>query len=848
MPHQNNLRNLRWHKVDAIIKGNNTLSTSPYSIVEAILQDIKTILYWQNPFFFHINNHPFKTKTQKGHTMHLSIILINHTQDEAQLFTSALHDYFQDPWNSRNISLIEISPPKLRKGIEIINENPLSEVSYKNEISVEFLTPLPFKPLHPKKRCYIGKSEFLSLIYDRLDRLFPNIEKPLVDENAFEILPYWCYDELIMPSTSQPGHNRYINGCIGKVYFKGNLSEIIEPLAVCSELHAGTSLSYARGYYIIHRKSSSYISSLPILKELQFYLEKNKEELKDQNITEIAKQLANELTQGTYTPTPYQAFKPQGADLLTGKLHWKDRVIQSLLYKILKNPIDNILPLSVVSFRPHISEEDIMRKIQEAQQLGLNRTLTFSIKNFYASVDHDKLIKILNRYIPLHDSFIIETIRKILKSGYILENTLYETQKGLPPASPLSPLLSNLYLIDIDKALTNQETQILRHADTYLIMSTSHDILTEKLQLARQILKDLNLLINENTVKFGNPSEPIKFAGIMIHSEQKEKTLRKPLYITKPETHLNLSSDTLQVSTKKQNPANYPLNRINEIVITTDTTLTTPLIRECARLNIPITISSTFNNTIAFLRPAYKSHYDSVTEHTKTYQTLSQETLLLYAKQIASLKIKSYEILFSKKKILTQNLKSKLSQTVHQINQAQYLDTVRGYEAISTRQIYSELNKLIKIEAFHIKKRKRENPDPINSLMNILSHLTFNRIRTLVYAYSLNPYLGFLHSPQNNYESLVADLHELMRAKMDSLLIKVINQNIIKISDFEQKSGRYILKSPALQKFILIFEDFMNTYYNTEYRTIHDYLTRQIRHIKDWATRKTEEITFEIPW
>ncbi len=93
-------------------------------------------------------------------------------------------------------------------------------------------------------------------------------------------------------------------------------------------------------------------------------------------------------------------------------------------------------------------------------------------------------------------------------------------------------------------------------------MSTSDDILTEKLQLARQLLKNLKLAINENTVKFGNPSEPIKFAGIIIHSEPKEKTLRKPLYITTPQTSLKLSSETLQISIKKQNPDNIPLKRI----------------------------------------------------------------------------------------------------------------------------------------------------------------------------------------------------------------------------------------------------------------------------------------------
>ncbi|MDI6714685.1 MAG: CRISPR-associated endonuclease Cas1 [Thermodesulfovibrio sp.] len=841
------LEDLTWHRIRADFVANHTLSISPYSIVEAVIQDIKTFLDWQKPLFFHIDGKPLKVKIHKNEKFSVSIILINHTTEESHLLANSLYEYFQDPWNSRNISLKKIYPPQLRKIDDIINENSYLELLNQKEICIEFLTPLPIKPLHPKKRCYINKTAFINLFFQRIEKLYPFHEGLLIQEKAFDILFYWCYDELIVPSSSQPGNNRYINGCIGKVYFRGDISQIFKLLIICSELHLGTSLSYARGYYIIHKTSASYLTSMPLKELLQFYVEKNKDNLHNQSINQIARELLIEFLKGTYIPKPYTAFKLEGTEFLTGQLYWKDFVIQSLIYRILKNPIDNLLPLSVVAFRPHISEKDIKEKIEEALQLGFNKTLVFTIKGFYSDVNHEKLIEILSKYIPLKDHVIIKLIERFLKVGYTFENNYYETPKGLPPGSPLSPLLANLYLIEVDNALNTSDIHILRHADTYLLMSTSEDILTEKLQTAKQLLRQLKLSINENSIKFGTPQEPIKFAGITITEKQKDKILRKPLYITTPGTYLNLSSDTIKISFQDQNNT-IPINRISEIIITTDTTLTTPLIRKCAKLSIPITISHNFNSPVIICKSNFKSHYDSIINHILRYRSLSEESILLYAKEIATLKIKGYEILFARKKTLSKALKEKLSLARQKILQSQSIDIIRGYEAIASKDIYNELNKLIKKPQFQIKGRKRLKPDPINSLMNLCSHLIFNRIRTFVYAYSLNPYLGFLHSCQNNYESLVADIHELMRAKMDAFIIKLINLDSIKISDFKETNTGFIMNSSSVNEFIIHFEEYLNTFYNSENRTLHDYINIQINHIKQWVTAQQEEISFEIPW
>jgi hypothetical protein len=73
--------------------------------------------------------------------------------------------------------------------------------------------------------------------------------------------------------------------------------------------------------------------------------------------------------------------------------------------------------------------------------------------------------------------------------------------------------------------------------------------------------------------------------------------------------------------------------------------------------------------------------------------------------------------------------------------------------------------------------------------------LLFSRINATVRTVGLNPYLGFLHSPQDNYESLVCDIEELFRARIDRFIIRLTNLKVVKRDDFvEAERGLYLKK------------------------------------------------------
>lgn len=843
----NSIETLKWHQIRLKFISNNTLSTSAYTIIDAVIHDIESILNLKKPLFFHIDRKPLKYHTHKNETFTVTLILIEHTEEELIMLMQALTDYFEDSWNSRNFTLIDVLSQEERNLKKLIEQYDYEKLLSQQELCLEFLTPVTFPLSHPKKRAHITKQEFLNLFTRRIERLFNLQIHPSVSLQNIHILPYWRYEELIVPSSSQKGHKRYINGCVGKLYIRGDFTPLLPYLIICSELHGGSQISYARGYYILHQNPVSYLSTYPLVETVQFYVDKNKQFLEGTSSKEMAKQLSEQITEGIYEPQPYQAFSLPETGLLTGKYHWKDMVVQSVLYKILKYPIDNMLPLTVLAFRPHISAQEIENKIMEAYQNGFDKMVTFTLNGLYNAVDHRKLIETINYHIPLADRPIVTLIEKIIKSPYYYEGKIHTPEKGLPPASPLSPLLSNLYLTEVDRMLNNSDAIALRHADTYLIMSDNIETLEEKLSLAEQLLKKLNLTIKKGSVRY-SIDENINFAGIKLNFQQKRKTLRKPLYLCKHGNYLNLSEDTVKISNDEGTLQNIPLTRLSEIIIISDTTVTTPFLRKCAENRIPVVISSHFNSPIILFSADEKFHYESIINHTLKYKSLSNETLLMYAKEIVRLKIKAYELLFSMKGKTEKSLRDRLSYFRQKALESSGLDNLRGYEAVASKQIYSAMRELIKNPDFQFTTRRRVNPDYMNSLMNLCSHLIFHRIKTLTVALGLNPYLGFLHSPQNNYESLVADIQELLRARMDNLLLRVVNLKIIQRDDFRHINNGYILKSQALQKFISHFEEYLNTPFGTDGITVNEFIYNQLRNIKLWANSKEEELKFEIPW
>ncbi len=841
------LKSIGWFRIRADFETKNTLNTFAYSVFEAVTKEIKSDLNYEKDIIFHLKEKTFNQTLRAKEKLTLELILPKAALKESFLWAEALEKYFQDTWNARNVSLIKVEKPQLRN-YEILESEKTKQISQRTEICLNFLTPLPIKLKHPKKRTYIEKSDFFRLFHATIEKLFDiKLLFPYSDE-SLKLLLYWDYEEFPVNSMSQQGSTRLINGCMGKVYLKGDLEGVIPLILICEELHLEGTLSYGRGYYIISPEpQTSFINPQKFVDTLQFYVEKNRDQMDNSSINEVTAQLYNAIITSNYQPQPPEAFIPNGTQIVTEKFHWKDRVVQCLLYKILKKPIDNMLPLTVFSFRPHFSEKEIKSKIEELINANYNNIALFSLERFYKEINHSYLIKALSELIPLADQFIVKLIEKFLKVGFIYNKTHQQPTKGLLLGSPLSAMLTNIYLLKADRALNSNSVVALRHADTYLLMSQSEEKLNETLNKARKILEEIGFKIDNSSIKFIK-NENIKFAGIEIPCEKKIKNLRKPLYIVKPGLYLNIQSETIKISSSDETLETIPISRISEVTITENTSLSTQVLKKLIKNQIPIVISSNFNSPIVIVRRDYKSHFDEIYNHIIKYKTSSEEEILTYAKDIANLKLKSYEILFtSKRHPLREQIIEKLNQYRQKIIQSKSLHTVRGYEASASKQNYKALNLIIKNPQFHIKIRQRQNPDLINSLINICSHITFNKLRTIIHSQSLNPYLGFLHSPENNYESLCADIQELLRARLDSFIINLINLRIITEKDFQEVEISMKLNSKGVRKVLNHLEEYFNKTYNADGDTLYDFIHRQIYRIKKWVKQEVE-LKFEIPW
>ena len=137
------------------------------------------------------------------------------------------------------------------------------------------------------------------------------------------------------------------------------------------------------------------------------------------------------------------------------------------------------------------------------------------LKQCFDTLNHDKLMYYLEQYI--HDKAILKIIRKFLLSGVIdLSGEFVESETGAPQGGVISPLLSNIYLHELDKELAQRGHRFVRFADDFVIFVKTKRAGERVLQsVTRFIEKDLKLTVNKDKSEVGSPTR-LKFLGCLI--------------------------------------------------------------------------------------------------------------------------------------------------------------------------------------------------------------------------------------------------------------------------------------------------------------------------------------------
>jgi group II intron reverse transcriptase/maturase len=213
---------------------------------------------------------------------------------------------------------------------------------------------------------------------------------------------------------------------------------------------------------VVSNKGSAGVDGM-LVKELYAHLTKNRE------------QIESDIRVGKYQPQAIKGVeipKSNGKVRLLGVPTVTDRMLQQAVGQVLAIKFEMVFEDYSYGFRPNRNAQQAVLKAQEYINSGYHHIVDIDLKSFFDEVDHCILLQLLYRKVKC--PLTLRLIRKWLTAPIQINGKLVKRRKGVPQGSPLSPLLSNIMLNELDKELEKQGLRYVRYADDFSIYTKSN--------------------------------------------------------------------------------------------------------------------------------------------------------------------------------------------------------------------------------------------------------------------------------------------------------------------------------------------------------------------------------------
>ncbi len=263
-----------------------------------------------------------------------------------------------------------------------------------------------------------------------------------------------------------------------------------------------------------HNKGSHGIDEMPVQNLRAHIME---------NWTSLRKQ----MEEGSYYPEPVRRVeipKPNGGKRKLGIPTVTDRFIQQAIAQVLTTIYDPSFSQHSYGFRPNKRGHNAVRQAKQYLKQGYSWVIDMDLEKFFDKVNHDRLMRTLSKRIT--DTRVLKLIRSYLQAGIMEGGLVHRNTEGTPQGGPLSPLLSNIVLDELDKELEDRGLCFVRYADDCNIYVKSKRAGVRIMRSVTTFIeKKLKLKVNEQKSAVDRPWKR-KFLGFSFTNQRKNQKIR----------------------------------------------------------------------------------------------------------------------------------------------------------------------------------------------------------------------------------------------------------------------------------------------------------------------------------
>jgi CRISPR-associated protein Cas1 len=517
-----------------------------------------------------------------------------------------------------------------------------------------------------------------------------------------------------------------------------------------------------------------------------------------------------------------------------------DRILQTAAARLLSPVLEDAFLEGSYAYRPGRGVDSAVARVLQLRDRGYQWVLDADVVAYFDEVDHSLLRQ------TLAAERMEEWLRTLVDGwigGEIWDGLkVRKLHKGIPQGSPLSPLLANLFLHDLDATLSGGDYHIVRYADDFLVLCTGESEAGEAAGIVSDWLTAHKLRAHPEKTRITQFKEGFAFLGVRFQDDEalvpwKNKArpngqvlrMAKPmppvllaryrhaipkgsmrlaleasgaagirpaaggpagrrtgvafLYVTEQGAVLRKSGDRFLVEKDSHLLLDLPYHKLDAVMVIGNVQVTTQALGELMEKGIPV---SFLTRQGRFRGSVNAPGGRDIPLRIAQFRACSDDRVSLrLAGGTIQAKIRNSAEALASYEVRHGATGHTLEERLAAAGTAETLDELLGLEGAAAREYFENIMQFNRSEFVWQGRRKYPAPDPLNALLSLAYTLLMTETAGLIEAHGLDPYLGFLHKPDYGRVSLALDLIEPFRAPVaDRFVLRVVNLRVIQAKDF----------------------------------------------------------------